>query len=420
MRYLCLAFACLLAAFPLKAQDTADIERRIADAVAVMAGDLPMEQAFTRSFISAVPEEQFRALAAQFSGRYGALLGVENVEPSGQTGAAYIALRYEKAIARGRIQLATSLPYRISGLLIQTFEPVNEGGLSVTEQIAALPGRTAIHLGRLDGGETIFSYNSGLSLAIGSTFKLYVLSALSRSIAAGDRDWTDVVELDQPSLSSGILHDWPEGTPVTLHTLATLMISISDNTATDQLIAELGRAAVEAELVASGHADPASTLPLLTTRELFVLKGGDDTALTNYARAELSERRAILSSLHDTKPDEAAVQTAFASGPRFLNVEWFASRQDIAKVFARLTDDPVALDILAVNRVLGEEVAHAYDYVGYKGGSEPGVLDFSWLLRDREGVWWMFSMGWNNSGAVVDEALFLGLANAAMREAAGQ
>ena len=50
--------------------------------------------------------------------------------------------------------------------------------------------------------------------------------------------------------------DWPKGAPVTLHTLATLMISISDNTATDQLIAIVGRDAIAEELRASGHAEP--------------------------------------------------------------------------------------------------------------------------------------------------------------------
>ena len=41
---------------------------------------------------------------------------------------------------------------------------------------------------------------------------------------------------DRASLPSGITQSWPAGSPVTLQTLATLMISISDNTATDTLV----------------------------------------------------------------------------------------------------------------------------------------------------------------------------------------
>ena len=49
----------------------------------------------------------------------------------------------------------------------------------------------------------------------------------------------------------------------------------------------------------------------------------------------------------------------------------------------RLKGDPVALGILGVNTAIGEEAAaQGWAYVGYKGGSEPGVVNMSWLLRD--------------------------------------
>ena len=49
------------------------------------------------------------------------------------------------------------------------------------------------------------------------------------------------------------MQDWPPGAAVTVETLATLMISVSDNTATDTLIRLVGRERVEARLAASGH-----------------------------------------------------------------------------------------------------------------------------------------------------------------------
>ena len=67
-------------------------------------------------------------------------------------------------------------------------------------------------------------------MAIGSTFKLYVLSALSHAIARGEHRWDEVVTLNQRSFPSGQMQDWPRSTPVTLQTLATMMIAISDNT----------------------------------------------------------------------------------------------------------------------------------------------------------------------------------------------
>ena len=48
------------------------------------------------------------------------------------------------------------------------------------------------------------------------------------------------------SLPSGITQDWAPGTPASLEQLATLMISISDNTATDALMGLIGRERLEA------------------------------------------------------------------------------------------------------------------------------------------------------------------------------
>ncbi len=60
-----------------------------------------------------------------------------------------------------------------------------------------------------------------------------MLDALRSSIDSGDHAWDEVVTLaaGRKSLGSGILQTWPDGSPLTLHTLATLMISRSDNTA---------------------------------------------------------------------------------------------------------------------------------------------------------------------------------------------
>lgn len=129
----------------------------------------------------------------------------------------------------------------------------------------------------------IFTVESGARLleradremAIGSAFKLYVLSELVREVGARQRKWTDVVPLDGKiaSLSSGMLQSWPGGSPVTLHTLANMMISISDNIAADELLMTPGRQRVEAILPATGHSKPELNVPFLRTLEMFKLKG---------------------------------------------------------------------------------------------------------------------------------------------------
>ncbi len=111
-----------------------------------------------------------------------------------------------------------------------------------------------------------------------------MLSTLVQEIKAGKRKWSDVVPLEVHSVPSGQMQDWPIGSPVTLHTLATMMISISDNTATDALIRVLGREAVAAEMVASGHAEPSRNIPMLTTVEFFALKSGDPARIAALRR----------------------------------------------------------------------------------------------------------------------------------------
>ncbi|WP_377922561.1 serine hydrolase [Alteraurantiacibacter palmitatis] len=411
-----LAISLALVASPARAQSESELRQRAADVVAVIAGEKPYAEVFADSFVMAVPEAQFAMIGRQLTAQVGALVGLDAVEPGAQRGAATVSIRFERAIVRGPMQLEGSAPYRVAGLLLNDLAPVNERGLSVVEQVQDLPGETALLFARLDGSEVIAAHNADRQFAIGSTFKLYVLSALSRSIARGERRWEDVVNLTERSFPSGQMQDWPRGSPVTLHTLATLMISISDNTATDQLMAVLGREAVEAELVASGHSAPAATLPYLTTRELFLLKLGDDSTLAQYEAGNEAQRRAILAGLQDRQLDMADIQRVFGPGPRFIGVEWFASAEDIARIYARLAQDPVALEILGVNLGMDRQRFSGWAYAGYKGGSEPGVLNFSWLLRDAAGQWWVLAMSWNNPAAPVSEMEFLALAQAALAQ----
>lgn len=405
---------------PAQAQDNAVIEQRAEDVVAVLNGDTAYGDVFSERFIASIPEAQFQQIKTQLTSQMGALIGLEGIEPIGNPGAAVISLRFESAIASGPMQLETAEPFKIAGLRLNSFAPVDESGLALVEQFEALPGTTNLLMARLDGSETAFEYNADRPLAIGSTFKLYVLSAMSRSIALGERNWDDVVPLTEHSFPSGQLQDWPQGSPITLHTLATMMISISDNTATDQLMAVLGRDAVEAELRASGHSDPAATLPFMTTREMFLLKLGEEQALTQYVEMDAAQRRAQLDGLQDRDLDMDDIINVFGGGPHFLEVEWFASARDIARIYDQLKNDKVALEILGINLATDRSHFEGWEYVGYKGGSEPGVLNFSWLLRNSAGEYWVLTMSWNNPDEVVSEIALLGLAQTILAQARDQ
>jgi hypothetical protein len=91
--------------------------------------------------------------------------------------------------------------------------------------------------------------------------------------------------------------------------------------------------------------------------------------------------------------------------------EWYASPADMVRVmdWLRRNGDPTALDILAINPGPARTSAPGFSYIGFKGGSETGVLNATYLLRSKEGRWLALSVTWNNREAALDEARFLAL-----------
>jgi hypothetical protein len=75
----------------------------------------------------------------------------------------------------------------------------------------------------------------------------------------------------------------------------------------------------------------------------------------------------------------------------------------------RRSGDSTALDLLSINPGLGPALAGDFAYFGFKGGSEPGVLNMSFLLRSRAGRWMAVSATWNNPAAPLDEPRFAAL-----------
>ena len=311
-----------------------------------------------------------------------------------------ISLRFERAVVSGPITLDPAPPHLVAGLLLSTITPVDDSLEKVSADLRALPGTVSVLFAPLfDDGDPVLAMAADQQLAIGSTFKLYVLSALAHSIARGERDWSDVVQIDRASYPSGTMHLWPRGSPVTLQTLAIMMISNSDNTATDILLHHLGREMVEAEVVASGHSHPERMQPFLGTLELFALKGSLQNR-QKFIAADPAERRRILADFEDDVNGDPAgiIPPRFTSPTAIDTIEWFASVEDIRKAMARIAslEDPVARQIMAIAPSLPDETVQTFAFVGYKGGSEPGVLNLSWLLRDDANDWHVLSMTWND------------------------
>jgi hypothetical protein len=199
---------------------------------------------------------------------------------------------------------------------------------------------------------------------------------------------------------------------VTLHSLASLMISVSDNRATDILLHELGRENVERIMTTVGLTTGAGrTRPLLSTLEMAAIKTGGEVDLAAWRVADEAGRRRLLATRYAAIDPNRINFAAFTGNPLALDVEWFASPNDLVRImdWLRREGDDAARAILAINPALAPAQRQALAYAGYKGGSEPGVLSLTWLIRTRGGEWLAITGSWNNPAAPVEESRLIGL-----------
>lgn len=396
---------------PAAASTTADpaLESAVDRLSALLAGTISPQDYFAPSFLQAVPADQWRAITAQLVAQHGTpgQISARSAGPVPQS--AQVTIAFDRADVTMLVQAAPD--GRVVGLRIVDVSARNDSLDRLTADIAALPGTTGWGLYRIErnGRATMLhGSNAEQALAIGSMFKLTILGALDAEIAAGRMRWSDVITLDRQSVPSGISIAWPNGAPVTLHTLATLMISQSDNRASDVLLHHVGRERVEAFARVHGGLSGQNAYPLLSTLEATVLKNPTlGAARERWLAGSEAQRRAVLREFAGEWTVADVDWSAFAAGPADIDrIEWFASADSVAAVLgwiARSASDD-ARAILSVNPGIPPAAASHWASVGYKGGSEPGVMAMSLLLRAADDRSYVVSMAWNNPSAAVDEA----------------
>ncbi|VVT16941.1 conserved exported hypothetical protein [Sphingomonas aurantiaca] len=395
------------------AQGVADPALRAkADAlVAILDGRGAYDTYFAASFRDKVPQAQFATIVAQLRATLGAPQTIESLTAT-SAWSADLVVGYARGTASVRLALDPAAPHAATGLLITGTAARDDSLAKIEAEFRALPGASGFGLYALGDGkpEPILEYRADIVAPLGSAFKLWVLAELARQVAADERHWADVVKVGAPSLPSGVLQTWPAGSPATLQTLATLMISISDNTATDTLLTTLGRAKVDAMAEGAG-----GSVPVMTTREMFALKG--DAALAkDWGAGSVVDRRALLVDhavkIATTKLD----MSVFAGKPVAVDsVEWFASPAAMAGLLDRLrAADDTTRAILAVNAGVDPGIAARFRYVGFKGGGEPGVLSLNYLVQAKDGRWYAATGNWHRADDAVNELRFAGLMGRAL------
>jgi beta-lactamase class A len=264
----------------------------------------------------------------------------------------------------------------------------------------------------------VYEFGEEKRLAIGSTFKLYVLGTLAEKVAKGEVKWDDKLPIKEAwkSLPSGVMQNEADGKEIPISEFIEKMISISDNTAADHLLRKVGRDKVE-EYMGRLNEGAEHTRPFLTTQEMFTIKLNKDKSLVDrYAAANEEKRRAMLAEGGEAAKGLDVTRAAEWKLPiQIDNVEWFATAPECCQVMADLRRIEQLPGMEPMSKALRINPGMPFDEkvwksVAFKGGSEPGVMNLTFLLERKDNRWFALSVGWNDSEKALDEARLVELA----------
>lgn len=325
---------------------------------------------------------------------------VRNVE----IGAGHATLHVETSYGVAQtIELRTNAARMVDRFSVTTPKPVIDDYADIDEAFTRSGARYSYQVSKVNGGrcDVVEGVNTELSLPLASIFKLYVLYALGEAVKAGTVEWTDPLTITPESKAVGTaagLDELPPGAKVSVRTAAQEMISASDNTATDLLIARLGPGAIERALASTGHHDPASMTPFPTMHQLFSVGWGEPDLRDEWRQGSHQERVALLRQTDSRpyEPDPARTHTPASKD----GIEWFGSAADICRLHVALQASAVG-EAAPIKQILsatpGIELDRSiWPYIGAKGGNLPGDLTFSWYAVDRTGQPWVvsFQLNW--------------------------
>jgi beta-lactamase class A len=119
------------------------------------------------------------------------------------------------------------------------------------------PGRVGVYVLHLESGMAT-GVDEDTPYGMASTFKVPILVELMSRVDAGELSLDDRVEVEPEDqhVGSGLISTlWAPGLEMSLRNLATFMIILSDNSATDMLVDRLGAEAITARMRALGFED---------------------------------------------------------------------------------------------------------------------------------------------------------------------
>ncbi len=295
------------------------------------------------------------AVARQVSQNLGAVDGVDYINWK-------YRIRFAKALAFVDADFDPQL--RLTGFRIVREAPRLQSLDEAEKLVAKLGDKTALLIEK--GGKDLVAIEADTPLAVGSAFKLSYVAALAEAVQAGRLSWSQIVPLQAKwrALPTGILQDWPADTPLTLEALASLMVSLSDNTATDAIMDLVGREAIQKYAYGND--------PILTPREYLVLSGNEEAPVRQrFLAAGPAERADILKTVATAPLPESGEIGVVSPSP----LEWRYSARQLCALMERVH----ALPMMQINPGLAGR--SDWKEIAFKGGGDHGVFNLTtWLV----------------------------------------
>lgn len=375
---------------------------------------------FTEAFQKAIPYEKLVAISADLHEKFGKCDNIE-IPKNALLKEFYAHQKNGKKLIFSLVVEEDKDKNLIAGLLFkgEKTEIIDfKSAQEILKELQTFDGLMSALI--IKEGDKVLDFKASETHALGSVFKLYVLAALSEKIKNGKLTWDSKfpIKNKDKSLPSGVMQNYPEGREVTLKEYAAKMISISDNTATDHLIEIVGRKEIEDFITREGLISNKSYyVPFLKTKEMFAARAAfKKEDYTKYANANRKERLAMLKKA-DKGPQKIMNSLKNWDKPRNIaDLEWYATPQEVCrlKFWLNKSPDHTIKETLAINAPFAQE-NNSYLYSGYKGGSEPGVLEMAYLLKKNDKSWSCFYLGQNNAKANINHSRFFQIAQSILK-----
>jgi beta-lactamase class A len=291
-------------------------------------------------------------------------------------------------------------------------EDLNLSYETAADKLETLAEDVGVLVARIDENNQcmpIFSRNPTDPLGTASIFKIWTLGAIANSIEDGTLTREQTIPLVSENVVLGGTISQEIGTQFRIDDLASLMLGISDNTATEHLFKLAGRPAHEAVLDQFNHANQDAMEPFLSMNEAFHLYFTVPlNEAIDYVNADEATQRTYVDNV--LTPLGPVTNFSRANGAVLVNGLWQASPMDVCSAMAELrqyNDTTEAFDV--IDQAYGATTAiinlrNKWERVWFKGGSlDDGfglrVLTYGWMVEsDNRGAYAVIVMTNNDSG----------------------